>query len=332
MVGAIPYSLRPRFDTGTRRTKPPTGLGCSPYLCFLLWCLSWASPGAAQCFPDDPGIVHRGLREESAEQGGAQEERRVTSWRRLPRNLLLDQKAIWTKPAHLRRSDWKIVLPLAAVTAGLIASDKDVACSLTDGPPGTGFAFSKRVGQFGSLATDLGVAGAFYGFGKWRGDPYAADTGILATEALLNTVIVVELLKMVTRRERPTTADGRVRLDDARGRFEVGGRSFPSGHSAEAWALASVVAHRYPRRWSIVLPSYGLAGLVSVARVTGRKHFPSDIVVGAALGYFIGRYVAHRDTTGPDSGAPAKSRRVGVSLLPSSVPQGGYTTTLHIYF
>ena len=344
-MGTIPYSLRTGFDSATRRTKPTTGLACSRPLSLLLWCLLWASPGAAQCFEYDQGTpVQSGLPEQSKPglteptskispedsapiRSGPQKERQVTSWQRLPHNLLADQKAIWSKPARLNRGDGKFLLPLAVVVAGLVASDQHMARSLSDGPPGTGYAFSKRVSQFGSLATDMGVAGAFYGFGKWRRNPYAADTGILATQALLNTIVIVEFLKTASRRERPTMADGQVMLDNAQGRFEAGGRSFPSGHAAHAWALASVVAHRYPRRWSIVLPSYGLAGMVSVSRMTARKHFPSDIVVGAALGYFIGRHVAHRDTA-----MPAKSRRVQVSLLPSPAPQGGYAATLHLEF
>ena len=251
----------------------------------------------------------------------------------MPRNLLVDQKAIWSAPAHLERGDAKFLLPFAAITAGLVASDRHVAHALGDSPPGDGYAFSKRVSQAGSLPVALGVAGGFYGLGKWRGNRHAAETGILATEALINAVGVVELLKTATRRERPTTADGQVMLNDARGQFEVGGRAFPSGHAAHSWALASVIAHRYPRRWAIVLPSYGLAGLVSVSRVTGRRHFPSDVLVGAAIGYFIGRHVVQRHSTDPSTVAKSQRARIRVFLATESPNLGNsYAATLHFEF
>ena len=47
-----------------------------------------------------------------------------------------------------------------------------------------------------------------------------------------------------------------------------------------------------------MIVAYGLATGVSVTRVLGQEHFPSDVFVGAACGYLIGRYVVrhHRHT------------------------------------
>ena len=59
------------------------------------------------------------------------------------------------------------------------------------------------------------------------------QTGISSLEALVDADIVVGVLKLVTRRERPQSGDHG-------GHFETGGASFPSGHSAQAWALASL--------------------------------------------------------------------------------------------
>jgi hypothetical protein len=41
------------------------------------------------------------------------------------------------------------------------------------------------------------------------------------------------------------------------------------------------------------MTAYSLASLVGIARIVERQHFPSDVFVGASLGYLIGRHVAH---------------------------------------
>ena len=72
--------------------------------------------------------------------------------------------------------------------------------------------------------------------------------------------------------------------------------SFTSLHSQLSWTAASVIAHEYPNSYTALL-AYGAATTVSIARVTGRDHFPSDVVIGSAMGWLIGRqiYKAHHD-------------------------------------
>ena len=80
----------------------------------------------------------------------------------------------------------------------------------------------------------------------------------------------------------------------SKGDFWSGGRSFPSGHSMTSFAFASAIAHRYPDKPFVKWGAYGLATTISVLRVPAKHHFPSDVVVGGALGYVIGAYVADR--------------------------------------
>jgi membrane-associated phospholipid phosphatase len=64
-----------------------------------------------------------------------------------------------------------------------------------------------------------------------------------------------------------------------------------------AWSLATIVANEYHDRPMVQVAAYGLATLVGVSRFTGRNHFLSDVLVGSAMGYGIGRYAyrAHHD-------------------------------------
>lgn len=67
--------------------------------------------------------------------------------------------------------------------------------------------------------------------------------------------------------------------------------SFPSGHSATAFGLAIALGHLFPRgRWWFL----GLAALVGCHRVCAQSHYPSDVLIGAALGISIGAWAMRR--------------------------------------
>ena len=95
-----------------------------------------------------------------------------------------------------------------------------------------------------------------------------------------------EVTKIVFRRERPL-------YNNASGNFfssNGGNNSFPSSHSMLAWSIAGVIAGEYPSKW-VQLGTYSLATSVSVMRVLGQEHFPTDVLVGSAAGWLVGHYV-----------------------------------------
>lgn len=66
--------------------------------------------------------------------------------------------------------------------------------------------------------------------------------------------------------------------------------SFVSGHSLTAWSSAAVIASEYPNRW-VQIGAYTAATGASLTRVLAQQHFPSDVLLGSAAGWLIGRYV-----------------------------------------
>src|ERR1700694_1255202 len=121
-------------------------------------------------------------------------------------------------------------------------------------------------------------------------NPKAREVGVLGTEALLDSLIVVEVLKLAAGRNRPNaTHEPR--------QFFDGGLGFPSGHAIQSWAVASVLSYEYGHTKWVPVVAIGLASVVSVARFTAQQHYASDIVAGGAMGWFIGRYVwqTHED-------------------------------------
>ncbi|HZC67312.1 MAG TPA: phosphatase PAP2 family protein, partial [Nitrospirales bacterium] len=61
--------------------------------------------------------------------------------------------------------------------------------------------------------------------------------------------------------------------------------SFPSGHAANAFGAAAVLAWFFP---AVRIPLYLVASLVSASRVLRGSHFPTDVLAGAVLGVVLG--------------------------------------------
>jgi len=204
-------------------------------------------------------------------------------------NLAQDQKEIWSSPFKARIEDLNWLVPIVGVTAGLINADSELASRIS--ATGRLAKHSSTLSNVG-LAVAIGGGGGMYLWGRWHSDDHQRETGILSGEAAINALLIDEIFKVVTLRERPTDGAGQ-------GRFWHGSAlnsSFPSAHAMVTWSIASVLAHEYPGPLTKLL-AYGVATGVSVARVTGKQHFPSDVLVGSTLGWMIGRevYGKHHD-------------------------------------
>jgi len=208
--------------------------------------------------------------------------------RRFFRNLLRDQRDIWTMPFHLQGKDARWLVPLAVGTAALISTDRRTAKGIGDNA--TRLSASRQISKIGIGYAAAGTAAAFYLVGRATDNGRARETGLLGAEALINGIIVSQALKVITQRSRPIGQHGGDRILTG-GRFFRGGDAFPSGHAISAWSLAAIVAHEYDDRRLVQVSAYGLASLVSVSRFTGRRHYLSDVLIGSAIGYGIGRHV-----------------------------------------
>ena len=211
-----------------------------------------------------------------------------------------DQKELWTSPGKLRFSDTTWLVPFSGLTAGLFVTDKDVSGHLSHDP--------RKISHYDNLSNaDLaalaGTAGGMWLMSHFNHNEHWRETGFLAGEAGLHSLVMTEALKYSFRRQRPNEGNG----DGAF--FQPGGRSFPSEHSAAAWSIASVIAHEYPGPLTKIL-AYGGASLVGYSRVHAQKHFPSDVAIGALLGQLAAYQIYkkhHNPELGGDEGSsPAR--------------------------
>jgi membrane-associated phospholipid phosphatase len=243
--------------------------------------------------------------------------------KKLAGNILLDQKDIWTSPFHIDRSSAKWWILAGVGTAALLAADHQVSQELpTSGGTVRFGTDASRAGQWYSVFL---AGGALYGLGLARSDRKLEETGALSLEALADADIVTNVMKVVAQRQRPLSGDHG-------GHFEKGGSSFPSSHSTQAWALATVIASEYGDHKWVPYASYGYASLVSTSRVLAQAHFTSDVFVGGAIGFFIGRYVVRTQKRHSEHlDCSLRARLVTPAIMPSFSPAEHVLTLVWTY-
>jgi len=202
--------------------------------------------------------------------------------KKLLKNVLFDQKEIWTSPFRMNGQDAGWWLGFGGLTAALVATDHRTSRVLENSRGQVSWA--NTVSDIGSAYTLAPLVAGLYGLGLITDDPKLRETGILGAEAMVNSLIVVEVLKPIARRNRPNAGEDN-------GEFFDHGASFPSGHAISTWSLAAVVSYEYGHTKVVPIVAIALATVVSGARFAAQQHFASDIVAGGAMGWFIGRYV-----------------------------------------
>jgi membrane-associated phospholipid phosphatase len=119
-----------------------------------------------------------------------------------------------------------------------------------------------------------------WGIGSATDNDEVAGFGYDLSRGLLLMYGITGVIKTVVNRTRPNGSD----------------LSFPSGHTATAFCVAGVITRRYDG-WREIT-SVGLGILTALGRMEDRKHFASDVVAGATIGWVIGRTVARRGRGG----------------------------------
>lgn len=199
-------------------------------------------------------------------------------------DIVRDEKSILTSPRQIKGQDLWWLVPLAGSTGFLLASDERNMRERirTDALAQSRSRFISDAGV-GTLAL---IPAAVYWWGWRHSDDYAKDSSLLTARALADSLILTEGIQLITRRDPPMYGNGSGKF------FDAGlDSAFPSMHAVSAWSMAAVLARRYPG-WLSQLGLYSIATAVSLSRVTAREHFPSDVAVGSALGWLVGRYVS----------------------------------------
>jgi membrane-associated phospholipid phosphatase len=216
-----------------------------------------------------------------------------------------DLKQAFTKPFHMTPKDWLTTGKFVLVAGGVALVEESIqkkALNLRNHYPDLR-AVSKYVTNFGGLYEAYILAGlGAYGF-VFKNEKMQTTT-LLATQSYITGAAVESALKFLTGRQRPYFIDStKVEVEptfhgpfyktpkDAQGKRT--NSSFPSGHTTVAFAAATVFAMEYKNKPLVGILSYSAASLIGLSRITENKHWATDVLTGAAIGYLTGRLVVN---------------------------------------
>ena len=205
--------------------------------------------------------------------------------------------------------DAALAAGFAGLTVAMFPIDKSIARRLQHDTLRKGF-----VDKGATTFELLSVPGAYilgpaiYLYGRYGNNAAAADLGLHSTEAVVLATGITGVLKGLIGRSRPYVAKDSNPNDFAFGKGFSGEdrSSFPSAHTAVAFAAAASVtselAHLWPGNSALVAPVlYGGATLVGIGRMYHDKHWASDVAIGAGIGIFSGLKLVRYAHDHPDN-------------------------------
>jgi membrane-associated phospholipid phosphatase len=201
-----------------------------------------------------------------------------------------DFRDVIRSPGRWDRSDFLTFAAVSGTGLLLFAFDQDIQ----DWARNRRTSGSDKAASFfsflGNGATLLGFNAAIYAVGELGNNIGLRRTALLSLESLATASAVVWTFKFIIGRARPYTGESSHYFHP----FSLKNSywSFPSGHAIVSFSVATTIAEQTEGQLADIL-AYGLATLVAVSRVHENKHWASDVFIGSALGYFIGKKICH---------------------------------------
>jgi membrane-associated phospholipid phosphatase len=124
----------------------------------------------------------------------------------------------------------------------------------------------------------FGVPAILYGVGLIKRDSEIKHKAFYIGSTVIVSSFISTVLKKIIKEQRPHSA-----YPDIQNITNSGSYSFPSGHTSDAFALATSVSAAYPK-WYIIAPSFTWAAAVGYSRMHLGVHYPKDVIAGAITG------------------------------------------------
>ncbi len=211
-----------------------------------------------------------------------------------------DSKYIVTSPLRWEKSDWLKFSLVAGTTIGLFALDYDIQDWAQKRRNSTTNTVSGFFEPFGNGAVGLPALGAFYLYGHFWEDKRAQATGLLGLESFVISEVFVEAIKVTTHRHRPNEGGQSDKWDGPSLCFTGSHLSFPSGDSALAFSISTVIASQYQDTAWVPPLAYGIATLVALSRMNDNDHWASDVFFGSAIGFFTAKAIVGLHKNNPN--------------------------------
>lgn len=203
------------------------------------------------------------------------------------KGFVSDSRYMLTSPWRWDKSDWTTASIVAGITGVFFILDDEIREDVQGSRNSAMDDLSDIFERFGRGSFVVPVLSGFYLFGRFGENEKVERTALLAVESYLITGLFNEVLKLSIGRHRPRNGGDSDLFDN----FDTGNRSFPSGHTSTAFAIATIVANEYEHVPLIAPLSYGIATLTGYSRINDNNHWASDVFFGAMLGYFTSKTI-----------------------------------------
>jgi PAP2 superfamily len=124
----------------------------------------------------------------------------------------------------------------------------------------------------------LMVPASLFVAGLAEHDKTMRKKALYITETLIGTQAITWIMKTTIKRDRPYISDPTLIPVNY-----ANNKSFPSGHTSEAFSMATSLSIAYPK-WYVIAPTFAFASLVGYSRLYLGVHYPSDVFAGAVVG------------------------------------------------
>lgn len=199
-----------------------------------------------------------------------------------------DFRSVLESPGRWDREDYLKAAALSGVTLFLFALDQDIQNEIREVRTPSARQAADFLAFFGDGGILLGGLAALYLGGEISQLDSLRRTSLLCLESLVTTTFFIWGGKFLIGRARPLTGESSQSFRP----FSLTSRnmSFPSGHAASAFAVATTIAEETDGL-AVDILSYSLASLVGIARIVQDKHWASDVLFGSAVGFFVARKI-----------------------------------------
>ena len=205
-----------------------------------------------------------------------------------------DFKELPQKPGTWTKRQWYLAGGVLAATGGALLIDGNIREYHETHRSETWRHISQEVTHFGDIKYQIPIISGFYAGGLAFGSPTMRKIAADATEAsVIAAFLINPTLCFITGRALPNAHEESGKFVP----FRFHRFSFPSGHTSAAFALASVLDIDLRNSfgyWQTPL-LYGMAAGVAHSRIYDDKHYLSEVILGGAIGWSIGTWIASKD-------------------------------------
>jgi membrane-associated phospholipid phosphatase len=203
-------------------------------------------------------------------------------------------KDTFIAPLQFIPSDWNKV-GLVALGAGICyTQDTSIRNYFQKNRTGNSDDASRFFMHFGDGSFTAAILTSLYVYGEVNGDEKFKRAGMLGVESIVVNSILTSAVKLTLQRPLP---DSGLPYDTWYPTWNsINDLAFPSGHTSAAFAGATIIATEFSDTPLVPVIAYTTASLTALAMLDMDQHWASDLLPGAALGYYTAKKIESMQT------------------------------------